>query len=324
MIFFAILVLLSIYFVFRSIIIVRPGQRLIVWKRVGENAGRVRVLEAGAHFVNAVRWGLFGQGPFVGLIKTFPWYVCPVPLSSVFIDPDRIEIMSTDGVPGHANVALELQLLDWNGSDIVGINVPFRTRACVIVNQWVSNQLGRLDAAKLCSYAQVVSFLNDNTNIKLLNEELKECFLEAKRISVDPSGIQLHEQYSNTIGKEIQHRRLISLQRLEAQANEELQERKLKLQYAQVQADCEQTKLRAEMERFVENTKAESFAHRAESLINAGLTNLQTANILVSEVASVGVSRAEKVLIGLPQGLIGLRGVENIMNGPHSDNYVKV
>jgi len=306
----------GLFIIFKSIIKVRPGQRIIVWKRFGANAGRVRVLDAGLHHVNLLSWARFGQGPFEGLIRD---NACPMPLSTVFIDPDRVEIMSKDKVPGTANVSVELQVLDWDASDVIGVNVPFRTRASITVNQWVSRLLSDLEAANLCSYADVVTCLNDCANLKDLNLRLRECFLEAKRVSVDPSGIDLHKEYSMTVGKAIQNMRHITLQRQEAQASQEAMERKLQLQQMETQAQCDVMRMKSLVERDVEKAKANALADRVRALIAAGLSPHQVSNVLVAEVSVVGLTKAEKVFVGMPQGLLGLRGIDHIYDAPSSD-----
>jgi len=109
---------------------------------------------------------------------------------------------------------------------------------------------------------------------------------------------------------------------------QEATERKLKLQLMEMQAQCENARLKAETERIIERAKADELASRVRALIEAGLSPLQVSNFLVSEVSVVGLSKAEKVMIGMPQGLIGLRGAEHVYanyEGPsHHDTFVKV
>ena len=299
-----------------SFTIVKPGYRKLVWKRFGRNAGVLRVLDAGTHFLNAFYWGSYGQGPFRSLIPKInkPWnHEVPIPGSRIFIDPDRTEIMSSDGVPGTANIALELRILDWDVTDVVGATTAFKDRACITANQWVANQLSKLDAAKLCSYASVTSTLNDPQNLSSLNESLRDCFLICIRISVDSCGIKLHDEYAKTIGREIQSRRGISLQRIDAEAAEESMTRRLKLQVLEGQSLLQTTTLRSEAELVAEKVKADSLATKITSLIRAGLSANQAANIVCAEISAAGVAKAEKVYIGMPQGVIGMKGLEQVV-----------
>jgi len=303
------------------IVVVKPGERLVIWNRLGFGKCSVRELGPGIHFVNSISWKTLDHGPFVKLVKNAPSHICPAPKSTVLLDPEKIEIMSSDAFSGTANVALDLQVLDWTASDIVGCNVPFYDQACVIVNQWVSRQLGSVTAAKLLNYSEVVSCLNSPENVKLLNEELKTCFLRANRISVDSGGIQLHHEYTSTVAREIQAKRQIGLQNLESEAAKQLTERQMQLKLLQTQADCENAKLRAETDVFVEKKKAEAMAARATALLSGGLTSHQVTNILISEISAAGVGKADKVFVGLPQGFLGLRAVSE--QGPGQE-YEKV
>jgi hypothetical protein len=318
--FFVILVAVGIL-AWRSLINVKPGQRIVVWKRFGANAGRLLTLEPGSHMLNPLAWVVFGQGPFVGLVSGFPPRACPAPLSTVSVDPDRVEIMSSDRVPGTADVAVELQVLEWSASEIVAVNIPFLTRASTIIKQWVSNVLCGMDANRLCSYAEVVSCLNATENLKILNENLRECFLEAKRISVDARGIQLHETYTETIGTVIQKNRLLTLQRLSAQAEMEHAEQRHKRELIETQAKCEREKYAAEVQRAIEKSKADGLASRASALIAAGLNPAHVANILSAEVSVAALAKAEKVYVGMPSAVVGLRGADHLMI---SDTFEKL
>jgi regulator of protease activity HflC (stomatin/prohibitin superfamily) len=310
---FAILVLVALggVLLFKSLIKVWPGQRVIVWKKFGVGAGRAVMLEPGLHFLNPFSWAVFGQGPFAGLIKSAPHRACPAPLSIVSVDPDRVEIMSSDNVPGTANVAVELQVLEWSASEIVSVNVPFLARASIIINQWVSNALRSLVADKLWNYAEVVTCLNDPLSLKLLNEKLKECFMEARRVSLDPRGIQLHQSYTDTVGATIQKTRRLALQRLDAQAELELAEQKLRREMLEIQAKCERDKIEAESQRSVEKSRAEGFASRAAALLTAGLSPASVAGLLSSEVSVGALSRADKVYVGMHPTVLGMRGFDH-------------
>jgi len=315
-----VLAAVALFIAYNSLIVVPPGQTMVVWRRFGTVAGTVRALESGTHLVNFVTWAPFGQGPFRALSPDIPPLACPVPGSSVFVDPDRIEVMSSDGVPGTANVALELRVTEWTAKDLIGHTVSFRYKTCVAVNQWVSRHLGKLSAKMLCWYAEVISLLNNKDLIDELNAELKPCYLEAKRISLDPSGIIMHPQFAETVGKEINQRRALELQSLEFEAAE----RAIKLEMLQAQAKCEQARLQAETERVIEKAKVESLANRASSLIAAGISPSNVANILVAEIAAAGISRADKVIVGVPQGLVGLKGVENVMAPSSLEGFDKL
>lgn len=269
------------------------------------------VLDSGTHFMNPFAWASFGQGPFVRLGKVDVTDI-PVQGTKIWVDPDKIEIMSKDAVTGHANIALEMRILPWDANDLSGFDVSFRQLACVIVNQWVSLKLASLEAARLTGYAAVVTCLNDKEALQQLNDELVLCKLQAVRVSVDPSGITLHPEYVRTIGTEIHQRRLFNLARLEADSAEEQSTRKIKLQIAQANGDCETNRVRAEADALNQKVKAEALALRVRALLDAGLSPQHVANLFVAEVSAEGLARAEHVVVGMNPGLIGLRGIDGV------------
>jgi regulator of protease activity HflC (stomatin/prohibitin superfamily) len=181
-----------------------------------------------------------------------------------------------------------------------------------------------LEAAKLTGYAAVVTCLNEPEALKTLNEDLRDCFLAAKRVSVDPSGIALHPEYTQTIGTEIARRRLLALQRIEADSAEEKMTREVKLKIARASAECEVARMEAETNRVLDKAKADAMGSRVSALLQAGLTAQHVANVLVTEISSVGLGRAEKVYVGMSSGLAGFRGVDGVLPLSDSATYERV
>jgi hypothetical protein len=106
------------------LVTIPPGECLLVYNRFGPSAGAITILHAGTHFVNPLTHAILGSGPFEGLSKK---RTCPVAMTRVSIDPPRTEIVTSDGtsvIPGHIDVAVEVQMMDWKGIVLFSHHTP--------------------------------------------------------------------------------------------------------------------------------------------------------------------------------------------------------
>jgi hypothetical protein len=225
-------------------------------------------------------------------------------------------------VAGFANVAVEAIVSEWNADHVVGQNVLFMDQAKTIINQWMGRELAEMDAVHLSNYSSVTTTLNDVERLKRLNLDLKrDAMLEARRIAIDPSGIQLVKTFEANLEKEISLRKQADLRKLEADAALEITKRKLELQRHEAENERDCAKIKAEAELALVRAKAEATADQVKALIAAGLPPPLVGNILAIEVTNISVSKAHRVFVNMPPGLMGLRGAAtNIYGGDEVSN----
>jgi hypothetical protein len=295
-------------------IFVRPGTRVLIWNRFG--MGTVKILKPGFNIVPPLIWGVLSNGPFRGLVSTHYQSECPAPGSRVLVDPPKCEIRSRDGVAGFANIAAEATVTEWTAEHVVGQNILFMDQAKTIINQWMGRELSELDGISMSNYSIVTTTLNNPERLERLNVELKrDAMLEARRVSIDSSGIQLVKSFENNLEKEMSLRKQADLRRLEADAALEITKRKLELQRHEAENERDCAKIKAEAEVAMIKAKHDTAADQVRSLIAAGLPPPLVANILAIEIANVSVSKARNVIVNMPPGLMGLRGAAtNIYN----------
>ncbi len=131
------------------VVVVPPGHRAVYWSRFGDRSAfsdgtrsGVFILERGTHFVNAMRYSSLSVNPFRTLMG---WWTYPIFGTKILVDPPNIEVRTRDGVPGMVNIAFEAVVQDWMVDDVVSQAVPFRNVAFTCANQWVSDEIGKLD-----------------------------------------------------------------------------------------------------------------------------------------------------------------------------------
>jgi hypothetical protein len=150
------------------------------------------------------------------------------------------------------------------------------------------------------NYASVVTQLNNAESLNRLNKDLMQYFMQAKRVAVDPSGIQLHPSYVSTIGKSIELSRAREMN---------LIEQRIFLEKAENQKKISQ--LEAEGKLAVETARSDAMTNQAKALIDAGLSPHDVGNLLVTFVGASGLAKADKVFVGVSPGLVGLRGLDH-------------
>lgn len=171
--------------VFKSVYYVKPSERRLL---VNTITGAPRVLESGIHWVPSpflieqrVRgwnWRMFNRFPEVG--------------SRLHIDPRATQVHTSDDIAATADVSLECLVREWGPTAVLKDSGCIHTRACTIVNQWLSEQLSEIPAHQ-CTYGHLNQFLNHPERVDTLNAMLASGFtyLSAQRIVIDANGIQL-------------------------------------------------------------------------------------------------------------------------------------
>jgi len=296
------------------------------------------VKEAGAHFLNPITWQLWGSGPFEGMADAL---CCPSAGTLINIDPPRTEVRSADDIPGHLDVNVECQVLEWEVGQVVAMRrAPFLSRAKVVIAQWVADTVAALNVRQLSNYVTVAQCLNAPAAVSRLNAQLGPLFLEARRVAVDADGIALHASYQATVGTEIALRRTAETRTIEhamevEAAKHEHDKKEVALRRAAALAELERAmavdharhvhalaELEVAAARKAKATQTDALAEETRALIAAGLAPAQVANIFVTEIARAGLAQADKVFVGLPAGLGGLRGVAGVLpKGSVADEF---
>ena len=120
------------------------------------------------------------------------------------LDPPRVDLRSEDGVAGTADIQVELSVLPYTSTDLERLgDENLERRAKQAINAWLTDKLSRMSSANLRDYAGVQRELNLPSNLESLDAELKPFLFKVKRIFLDYGGIQLSQDYLNTVAAKI-------------------------------------------------------------------------------------------------------------------------
>lgn len=285
--------------------------------------GSLKKLDPGIHLLPSPFFSRITNSPWRGLLSS-PTHDLSSPNRRILLNPPPVQLQTADAVPGVADVAGEARVL--NTCDVQALvnaqGLSFRDLSQTRINQWVSNVLGRVEAADL-TYLRAMEALNAPEELAALNKQLSDCHMAILRVSVDPDGVKLSPTFTTNL-----ERSNSRMQQLEA--DKKALERQLEVQAVEAEkerlacvAAAERRRIEAEAQLAVAKIardtalqKTESEQARVTALMSGGLEAHAVAALLVAECASetLSASGAEK-LIAVPPGLLGLHGVGAVLGG---------
>jgi len=309
-----------------------------MWRRFSACKGEVVIKEAGTYFINTYKWQIFGSGPFEGMANH---RCCPSAGTLIKVRPWSINVRSADDIPGYVEVVVECQVLEWDVQQILALcQAPFLPRAEANIKHWVADTVAVLNMRQLSNHVDVVHCLNAPDALTRLNAQLGPLFLQARRVAIGVDGIGLLQAYQTMVAEELEQRRKAETRTIEhaielAAVKHEHDKKEMALHCAAALAEQERTmavdharhvhalaELEVAAARKAKASQTDAMAEETRALIAAGLTPAHVANIFVTDIARAGVAEADKVFVGLPLGLGGLRGVAGVLpKGSVADEF---
>jgi hypothetical protein len=198
----------------------------------------------------------------------------PAPSCRPFmLDPPRVDFCSSDGIPGYADVHLEMTVQDWTATDLDEAGgASFERRAIEVINSWLIQSISNIKAKDLMNYAWVQQQLNTKESLQKLDTELTPYKFKTLRIFIDSNGINLSSEFITTINSKI---------RLESEASLQSIEASTLLAKAKGAANVQEVQYTAEnVERL---SRADTFAIMYNKLHNTGMPAPEVVKLLIAD-----------------------------------------
>lgn len=254
----------------------------------------------------------------------------PAPESRVLVDPAPTQVHTSDQIPGICDVSVECAVREWHAASIIRDGGSIKARGCAVINQWLSEQIGR-QPAEDCTYGRLSKELNTEQALDELNALLAQSFtyLSAQRVTLDPDGIKLSPKWleqreeiqrqrqllsekEKVLEKELQLARLEQSKQTEAHrfqlaTDKERAVAEAELARLRLQNDLEESDRRAETE--LNHRKAVDLQEsaRMKQAIADGMTTEQYLRLALGRCQFETMSNSPGVkYLAVPPGLLGL------------------